>query len=234
MREVDLYILTLVNSFAGRSLLFDNALYSLTLSNLYLFISAPLVAILSGFWFSKTGEPASSQRCVIAAMAGTLFALTCSRIVQDLGPERPRPLHASDLVLQTPHGVPLDALAGWSSFPSDTTALLAALATGIWLVSRPLGVVAGAWVLLVAAFPRVFAGYHYPSDVLAGAVLGVFSVLLVYRSSISDLLTRAASHLSQSHPVLFYSSAFLFFYQVTVMFSDLRAIGRNLSKALAG
>ena len=229
MVEVDLYILKLFNSLATKHHFFDRAVYIFTLSNIYLFKSAPFIAILSGFWFSKT-----SQRCVIAAMAGSLLALTCSRLIQNLGPERLRPLHTSDLVLKTPHGAPSDALTGWSSFPSDTTAMLAALATGIWLVSRPLGVVAAIWVLLVAAFPRVFAGYHYPSDVLAGAVLGVFSALLVYRSVIGDFLTRAASHLSQSHPVLFYSSAFLFCYQATLMFGDLRALGRGVSNALAG
>ena len=59
-----------------------------------------------------------------------------------------------------------------NSFPSDTSTLYFGLATIILLERRALGVVAMCWTLLVVALPRVYFGYHYPSDILAGWVGG--------------------------------------------------------------
>jgi membrane-associated phospholipid phosphatase len=56
------------------------------------------------------------------------------------------------------------------SFPSDHTTVAAALAAGLWLVNRRLGLIAVAAALL-EGFSRVYLGQHYPHDVLAGLVL---------------------------------------------------------------
>ena len=57
------------------------------------------------------------------------------------------------------------------SFPSDHATATSAIAAGIYLVNRRLGILAGIGALLMA-FARVYAGVHYPSDVLAGLALG--------------------------------------------------------------
>lgn len=65
-----------------------------------------------------------------------------------------------------------------ASFPSDHVA--AALAISIVLLSahRRLGIVAIVVAVLVG-YARVYVGDHYPTDVLAGALVGTLSALVV-------------------------------------------------------
>lgn len=65
-----------------------------------------------------------------------------------------------------------------SSFPSNSVAIVFAVAFAIFLANRK----AGSFLLILAclhAFSRVYVGIHYPSDVLAGAAMGVFIAFVV-------------------------------------------------------
>lgn len=68
-------------------------------------------------------------------------------------------------------------IGDWA-FPSNHTTAAIAIAVGLALTWRRLGVVS---LLLAAAvaYSRVFLGVHYPHDVLVGTVLGTVVVLLV-------------------------------------------------------
>ncbi len=57
------------------------------------------------------------------------------------------------------------------SLPSDHATAVGAVAVALLLVNRRIGVVASVLAVLMAA-TRVYAGAHYPSDVLAGLALG--------------------------------------------------------------
>ncbi|GFN08463.1 hypothetical protein Smic_70190 [Streptomyces microflavus] len=59
-----------------------------------------------------------------------------------------------------------------TSFPSGHAASAAAFATGVALESKGWGAVVAPVAAAVAA-SRVYTGVHYPSDVLAGAALGI-------------------------------------------------------------
>jgi len=74
--------------------------------------------------------------------------------------------------------------AGSPSFPSGHTSDAFALATSVsisypkWYVIAPSYIWAGA-----VGYSRMHLGVHYPSDVLAGAVLGTFSAYLSYKAN---------------------------------------------------
>ncbi|MGZ4438327.1 MAG: phosphatase PAP2 family protein [Nocardioidaceae bacterium] len=65
------------------------------------------------------------------------------------------------------------------SFPSDHAVMAGAVAAGVLLVDRRLGIVAAVLAVLMA-FARVYVGAHFPVDVLAGLAVGVFVVVLGY------------------------------------------------------
>ncbi|WP_333764064.1 bifunctional phosphatase PAP2/diacylglycerol kinase family protein [Streptomyces sp. IBSBF 2390] len=67
-----------------------------------------------------------------------------------------------------------------TSFPSGHAASAAAFATGVALESPSWGAVVAPVAFSVAA-SRVYTGVHFPSDVLAGAALGVGAAFLVRR-----------------------------------------------------
>lgn len=91
--------------------------------------------------------------------------------------KRPRPFVAhADLVTQAADQTKVDL----SSFPSSHTYVAFAVATSIFLYGhKRLGLLLFIIAILVA-ISRVGAGFHYPSDIIGGAMLGIFSGIVAY------------------------------------------------------
>jgi membrane-associated phospholipid phosphatase len=66
------------------------------------------------------------------------------------------------------------------SFPSDHATVAGAVAAGLFLVNRRLGLIA-IIAALAMAFARVYVGAHYPGDVAAGLVLGACATTALSR-----------------------------------------------------
>ena len=103
-----------------------------------------------------------------------------------------------------------DGLRTFGSFPSDHAALLAALPLAFVRWSRWLGATwAAAAVILIVV--RIGVGFHYPSDMMAGAVLGVVfgggAMLLHDRSRRvhAFTLSTAAGFERMPHAVVLYA-----------------------------
>ncbi len=70
----------------------------------------------------------------------------------------------------------------FQSFPSGHALFFFAAATAIYCYDKKLGMAFFAAATAIG-LARIFVGVHWPSDVLAGAVLGTITGLLAYRIS---------------------------------------------------
>lgn len=120
--------------------------------------------LLVGWWVARaTGE----SRTVAAALWAPLGVLVAVALNQPLvnAFREPRPYsRLPDMLLLADRGSDY-------SFPSDHAVMAGAVAAGLLLVNRRLGVLAAAAAVLMA-FARVYIGAHWPGDVEAGLVVG--------------------------------------------------------------
>ena len=84
---------------------------------------------------------------------------------------RPRPF----LIFETNLLITHPATA---SFPSGHAAFFFALATGVYFLNKKAGIFFFFSGILIG-LSRIFCGLHWPSDILAGALLGIILVLLL-------------------------------------------------------
>ncbi|MDW4898530.1 phosphatase PAP2 family protein [Streptomyces californicus] len=113
------------------------------------------------------GGSARSRRAALRGAASLAVASVAINTVGKGAVRRERPI--LDLV---PSVRQLKRQPVTTSFPSGHAASAAAFATGVALESKGWGAVV-APVAAAVAVSRVYTGVHYPSDVLAGAALGV-------------------------------------------------------------
>jgi undecaprenyl-diphosphatase len=129
-----------------------------------------------------------AQRAAVAAGASAGLALLVAHFVS-VAADRPRPFvaHATSI-----H--PFLAHAADPSFPSDHATAAFAIAVAVALRLRGPGI-ALACAAAALAVGRVFLGLHYPSDVLAGALLGTVAALTLWLPLIRERLDRLADAL---------------------------------------
>ncbi len=143
--------------------------------------------LLASWWIARRSEDLARVSAALWAPAGALIALGLNQFLgQGVGEARP--------YATLPHVLVLVSRTSDFSFPSDHAVMAGAVATGVLLVDRRLGVVTALAALLMA-FARVYVGAHYPGDVLAGLLVGAVVVLgthLLVRRPALALVTAAA------------------------------------------
>ncbi|WP_230532472.1 phosphatase PAP2 family protein [Microvirga roseola] len=229
LQAIDESVLHFLNGFANRSTALDMIIVRGFQMPSVRFL--PLMTCIVWLWFDA-GTYWKPRFLLLQGLPGTLLAPFTSRAIQSLSPHRPRPMHVEELNLAMPGGVSRDQLHEWSSFPSDNAALAFAIATTVWRVSRPLSLACFAWALFVVAMPRVYAGYHYPSDIAGGAIIGILSVLVCAKLTTTMSALNRIGSLEQRSPGLFYSVCFVTMFYITTMFEDIRRIGSRLAELL--
>ncbi len=77
-------------------------------------------------------------------------------------------------------------------------------------------------------------GYHYPTDIITGAIIGILITLTMSINKIHKPINQKANELAIAFPGLFYAVFFLLSYQIVTLFGDLRNIAVFLFHVFKG
>ena len=171
MNSWDVALFRLINGFVGRVAFLDS-LARLLVNDYFLTTLMGLSLVVLWFEGRSNQERENNQIGVLHTMLSIGLASILLKLCNWYY-YRLRPFAALDDVNMLFYP-PSD-----SSLPSNPATIGFSMAVGVWLWNRRLGAVVG---LLAALFglARIYSGVHYPGDILAGALLGGGSSLLVY------------------------------------------------------
>ncbi|MEO7343596.1 MAG: phosphatase PAP2 family protein [Methylotenera sp.] len=223
MLEFDNAVLSYLNHYVGVSPRFDAAV--VFLSWISLLKMTPLILILWSFWFIRDGNTVNRRKDVVLVFLGSCVAMAIARGLSLFLPFRLRPLFNPDLMLHIPKQLSLESFDHLSSMPSDHAALAFAIAMGIFLMNRVWGSLALLHAAFIICLPRAYLSIHYPTDLIAGAVLGVLAAWVTMRLVNIKGLADKVMAFEHARPATFYSISLLFSSQMMQMFNEVRIFG---------
>ena len=225
INNFDLTLLSAVNQYAHHSQTFDRFVASIQFNNL--FKGGVLFPLVYFIWF-KADRNSIKRHYLIATLLCTFPADLIARLMAKMLPFRFRPIHDATINFLPPFGMNTNILDGFSSFPSDHAILFFCLSTGLFFCSKKLGIFALIYTLIFIAFPRIYLGLHYPTDIIAGAAIGIIFAVTANIYFAQSKLVNIINQWSYTKPEFFYPLFFLFTCEVFEMFASSRALITSL------
>ncbi len=175
-------------------------------------------------WFKEKNSQGDNREHIISTLLGSFVGMFIVRILANKLPYRARPILNPENHLVSAYSFNKDLFDNLSSFPSDHATLFFALSAGLLYSSRKVGVVALLYTTVFIAFPRVYLGLHYPSDILGGALVGVLTIMVFNLNYFEINVSRRLLKASKYKEHVFYPLFFLLTYQIADMFISTRNI----------
>ena len=189
------------------------------------------MVIFWSLWFVRenTDERIPIRNSLTALLLCTVPIIAITRVIANFAPFSLRPIHTPNLEIVLLGEEVVKALDGWSSMPSDHASLFFGMAVAYFTINRTVGIFLIAWAVLISSLPRVVIGYHWPSDVFAGWLLGGAIALLLIRP-LTQLVERSGIvSYFEARPAFGYPILFVATYEVVEMFKVTRLLVEKLA-----
>lgn len=163
----------LLNSLAGQNFLLNQLIIFFANYSLELYMVLFVIA-----WFCLPKKEAASRHALIIMVLSGALGLIINALISSFW-FRPRPftvLPKGTFTQLIPHSA--DA-----SFPSDHTTGSFGFASGSWGKNEKWVQISFTVLAFLTAVSRICAGVHWPSDVIAGIVIGTFSGRIMWKFS---------------------------------------------------
>lgn len=162
---MDYFLFQQINNLAGDYIFLDTL--AIFFAKYFGYILMALV-ILVPFFYKKVG-----WKIIFQSFLATILArFGIVELIRFLW-EHPRPFVENNVNLLLEH-------SATSSFPSGHAAFFFALSAVVYFYNKKTGLFFFMASFLIS-IARVFSGVHWPSDIIAGALIGIFSGWLVMK-----------------------------------------------------
>jgi undecaprenyl-diphosphatase len=228
--DLDLSLFHYINGLCGQYLALDHIANRLESGQLK---GLALSATFGALWFQRAEDQFRRRETLILTLVAVVLSLVVARICADLLPFRIRPMFVPHIGYQAPLFHLESYFENWSSFPSDTAALLVVMTTGFWLVSRWWGL---AWLCFTAMAigARIYFGLHYPGDVLAGALIGIAITIAINNGFVRHRIAGPILIFEKQAPGIFYGLLFPVLYEISTLFAFTRSLRHAVTHLLLG
>ncbi len=216
-----------INQYMTRWPLLDKSLAWLLSANIIKFV--PMLAAGCWLWFEKSLKQVINRRILMESLLVSIAALAIGRTLALMLPFRDRPFARPELHFVT---TLQPILRSWSSFPSDHAVLAFALAASLFRISPKVGIWALFHATVIICLPRIYFGLHHPSDLMAGALIGILTITIFSRAHVLNPFTNYLLGFENKHPGAFYAVAFFVLYNIGEMFLSFRIVANYVFHAL--
>jgi|SRR5579863_4808598 len=230
LKDLDLELFQAINAFCGQNLWLDhiaNRLDSLQLKGL------AFMGTFGALWFQPVEAQGRRRETLVLALLAVVLSLVVARALADLLPFRPRPMFTSGIGYRAPLIELGSYFEDWSSFPSDTAAVVFVQTTGFWLLSRWWGLL-WACFAIAAMTARIYFGLHYPADVLVGASIGIGVTIALNNEFMHARIASRIVAMEQRAPAIFYGILLSFIYEISTLFSITRSFRHLILRLFFG
>ena len=173
LNTFDLGIYHLINGLAGHNRIVDAVMVFFAKDALEIYAVLFVLA-----WFTLPKRDIQNRHALVVAGFSGILALVVSVVISHIW-FRPRPF----VMLPTSSYTELISHNLDASFPSDHTSGSFGFAAASWGKSQRWIRYSFTMIAILVMFARVFVGVHYPTDVLAGLVVGIVSSRIVWKLS---------------------------------------------------
>jgi undecaprenyl-diphosphatase len=219
---MDHLVAEMLNQIIGQVVALD--LFLVFVQESYLVKGLPATCVLVMLLASRAEGAAQRRLDVYATIILVFAAIFMGRVMQMTMPFSTRPLYAEGLDLARAVGLGANALQDDSSFPSDHALMYLTLAASVLMFHRAAGLALMVHALVIISLPRLVLGFHWASDILAGAVIGGVVAVLLQRPLSRWLARGSLPRIEATHPALFHAALFAILCETATMYSGTRKL----------